>query len=149
MVILLPSRFYHHPGHDFNINRMILGIKKALDFSSQAFSPYQHRQVRIIEFPQTGGGFAQSFANTIPYSEAVGFIADVNDEDQYGVDYPFSISAHEVAHQWWAHQVIGANVKGATLMSESMSEYVSLKVLEKEYGDDKMRTFLKMPSIAI
>ena len=134
---------YHHPGHDFNINRMILGIKKALDFSSQAFSPYQHRQVRIIEFPQTGGGFAQSFANTIPYSEAVGFIADVNDEDQYGVDYPFSISAHEVAHQWWAHQVIGANVKGATLMSESMSEYVSLKVLEKEYGNDKMRTFLK------
>ena len=122
---------------------MILGIKKALDFSSQAFSPYQHRQVRIIEFPQTGGGFAQSFANTIPYSEAVGFIADVNDEDQYGVDYPFSISAHEVAHQWWAHQVIGANVKGATLMSESMSEYVSLKVLEKEYGNDKMRTFLK------
>lgn len=134
---------YHHPGHDFNINRMILGIKKALDFSSQAFSPYQHRQVRIIEFPQTGGGFAQSFANTIPYSEAVGFIADVDDEDQYGVDYPFSISAHEVAHQWWAHQVIGANVKGATLMSESMSEYVSLKVLEKEYGNDKMRTFLK------
>ena len=134
---------YHHAGHDFNINRMIKGIKKALDFSSQAFSPYQHRQVRIIEFPRTSGGFAQSFANTIPYSEAVGFIADVNDEDQYGVDYPFSISAHEVAHQWWAHQVIGANVKGATLMSESMSEYVSLKVLEKEYGNDKMRTFLK------
>ena len=134
---------YHHPGHDFNINRMIQGIKKALEYSTQAFSPYQHRQVRIIEFPQTSGGFAQSFANTIPYSEAVGFIADVDDEDPNGVDYPFSISAHEVAHQWWAHQVIGANVKGATLMSESMSEYVSLKVLEKEYGDDKMRTFLK------
>ena len=134
---------YHHPGHDFNINRMIQGIKKALDYGSQAFSPYQHRQVRIIEFPRTSGGFAQSFANTIPYSESVGFIAAVDDENQYGVDYPFSISAHEVAHQWWAHQVIGANVKGATLMSESMSEYVSLKVLEKEYGDDKMRTFLK------
>jgi ABC-2 type transport system permease protein len=134
---------YHHPSHDFNVSRMIDGVKEALAYSSQAFSPYQHRQVRIIEFPRTSGGFAQSFANTIPYSEAIGFIAAVDEEDESGVDYPFSVSAHEVAHQWWAHQVIGANAKGATLMSESMSEYVSLKVLEKRYGEDKMRIFLK------
>ena len=134
---------YHHPAHDYNVERMIKGIKKALDYSTQEFSPYQHRQVRIIEFPRTSGGFAQSFANTIPYSEAIGFIAAVDEEDESGVDYPFSVTAHEVAHQWWAHQVIGANVKGATLMSESMSEYVSLKVLEREYGEDKMRIFLK------
>ena len=48
-----------------------------------------------------------------------------------------------MAHQWWAHQVIGANVQGATLMSESLSEYSSLKVLEKEYGKLQMRKFLK------
>lgn len=134
---------YHHPSHDFNVSRMIDGVKEALAYSTMAFSPYQHRQVRIIEFPRTSGGFAQSFANTIPYSEAIGFIAAVDEEDESGVDYPFSVSAHEVAHQWWAHQVIGANAKGATLMSESMSEYVSLKVLEKRYGEDKMRIFLK------
>src|SRR5690606_18334560 len=59
------------------------------------------------------------------------------------VDYPFSVVSHEMAHQWWAHQVIGAKVKGATLLSESMSEYSSLKVLEKEYGKFQMRKFLK------
>lgn len=134
---------YYHKGHDYNIDRMIKGVKRSLDYYTEEFSPYQHRQVRIIEFPRTGGGFAQSFANTIPYSEAVGFIADVDDTEEGGVDYPFSITAHEVAHQWWAHQVIGANVQGATLMSESLSEYSSLKVLEKEYGEDKMRIFLK------
>ena len=37
----------------------------------------------------------------------------------------------------------GANVKGATLLSESLSEYSSLKVLEKEYGKFQMRKFLK------
>lgn len=134
---------YYHKDHKYNVDRMIKGVKRGLDYYTEQFSPYQHRQVRIIEFPRTSGGFAQSFANTIPYSEAIGFIAAVDDEDEDGVDYPFSITAHEVAHQWWAHQVIGANVQGATVMSESMSEYSSLKVLEKEYGESQMRTFLK------
>ena len=77
------------------------------------------------------------------FSEGIGFIADVDDESDDGVDYPFAVTAHEVAHQWWAHQVIGADVLGATLLSESMSEYVSLKVIEKAQGKTKMRTFLK------
>lgn len=134
---------YYHKGHEYNLDRMVKGVKKSLDYYTNNFSPYQHKQVRIIEFPRTSGSFAQSFANTIPFSEAIGFIAEVDDEDPEGVDYPFSVTAHEVAHQWWAHQVIGANVQGATLMSESMSEYSSLRVLEKEYGSEKMRVFLK------
>jgi len=134
---------YYHKGHDYNIDRMIKGVKRGLDYYTNNYSPYQHNQVRIIEFPRTSGGFAQSFANTIPYSEAVGFIAQVDDSKDDALDYPFSITAHEVAHQWWAHQVIGANVKGATVLSESLSEYSSLKVLEKEYGKNKMRVFLK------
>lgn len=134
---------YYNKGHEYNVARMISSIKKSLDYYTENFSPYQHRQIRVIEFPRTGGGFAQSFANTIPFSEAIGFIADVDDENEEAVDYPFSVTSHETAHQWWAHQVIGANVQGATLMSESMSEYSSLKVLEKQYGKGQMRKFLK------
>jgi len=134
--------FYHQP-HDFNIERMMKGAKAALDYYEDNFSPYQFRQLRIMEFPLFSGRFAQSFANTVPFSESIGFIAKVDDEDKESVDYPFSVTAHEVAHQWWAHQVIGADVRGATLLSESMSEYSSLKVLEKEYGAHQMRRFLK------
>ncbi len=134
--------FYHKP-HDYNIERMVNATKKSLAYYSENFSPYQFNQLRILEFPLTSGSFAQSFANTVPYSEAIGFIAKVDEEDNESVDYPFSVTSHEVAHQWWAHQVIGADVRGATLLSESMSEYSSLKVLEKEYGAGQMRTFLK------
>ncbi|SEE35365.1 ABC-2 type transport system permease protein [Tenacibaculum sp. MAR_2010_89] len=134
---------YYHKGHEFNLERMMEGIKASLDYNSKNFSPYQHRQVRIIEFPRTEGSFAQAFPNTIPFSEAIGFIADVDDTNEGGVDYPFAITVHELAHQWWAHQVIGADVLGATMLSESLSEYVSLKVLEHEYGKSKMRKFLK------
>ena len=134
---------YYHKGHEFNLDRMMKGMKASLDYNSKNFSPYQHKQLRIVEFPRTGGGFAQSFPNTIPFSEAIGFIADVDDTKEGGVDYPFAITVHEVAHQWWAHQVIGADVLGATMLSESASEYVSLKVLEHQQGKSKMRKFLK------
>jgi aminopeptidase N len=39
--------------------------------------------------------------------------------------------------------VIGANVQGATLLSESLAQYSALMVMEKEYGREKMRRFLK------
>ncbi|SNR70690.1 ABC transporter permease/M1 family aminopeptidase [Lutibacter flavus] len=134
---------YYHKGHEYNLDRMLEGMKASLDYNSNYFSPYQHKQARIIEFPRTEGSFAQSFPNTIPFSEGVGFIADVDDSDKGGVDYGFAITVHELAHQWWAHQVIGADVKGATMLSESMSDYVKLKVLEHQHGKKKMRKYLK------
>jgi ABC-2 type transport system permease protein len=133
---------YYHPGHEYNLDRMINSIKKSLDYYEKAFSPYQHRQVRILEFPRYAS-FAQSFPNTIPFSESIGFIANVDKEDPLSIDYPFYVTAHEVAHQWWAHQVIGADVQGATLMSESMAEYSAMMVMEKEYGKEAMHKFLK------
>lgn len=133
---------YHHPGHEFNIARMIDGLKDSLAYFTTHFSPYQYRQIRILEFPRYER-FAQSFANTIPYSESIGFIARVRPDDPDDIDYPYYVTAHEVAHQWWAHQVVGANVVGATMLSESLAQYSALMVMEKKYGPEKMRRFLK------
>lgn len=131
---------YYHPGHEYNVDRMIDSIKKSLDYFSREFGPYQHRQVRILEFPRYAQ-FAQAFPNTVPYSEGIGFIAKLDSED--AIDYPFYVTAHEVAHQWWAHQVVGGAVQGATMLSETFSQYSALMVMEKEYGPEKMRRFLK------
>lgn len=136
----IPIEIYYDPKHPYNVDRMIEGVQKSLAYYEANFSPYQHRQVRIIEFPGYQS-FAQSFANTIPYSESIGFIADLRNKDN--IDYVFYVTAHEVAHQWWAHQVIGANVQGATVLSESLSQYSALMVMEKEYGRSHMRQFLK------
>ncbi len=134
---------YYHKEHQYNIDRMMAGLKASLDYNTKFFSPYQHKQVRIIEFPRTKGTFAQSFPNTIPFSEGIGFIAAIDEKQQKGFDYPFAVTVHELAHQWWAHQVIGADVLGATMLSESLSEYVALKVLEHQQGKKEMRKFLK------
>ncbi|HJY37431.1 MAG TPA: M1 family aminopeptidase, partial [Steroidobacteraceae bacterium] len=136
----LPIEVYYDAKHPYNVDRMIDATRKSLDYFTAHFSPYQYRQVRILEFPRYAR-FAQSFANTIPFSEAIGFVANLRDPDD--IDYVFYVTAHEVAHQWWAHQVIGANVQGATVLSESLAQYSALMVMEKEYGRAKMRRFLK------
>jgi ABC-type transport system involved in multi-copper enzyme maturation permease subunit len=130
---------YHHPPHTYNVDRMIGAVKRSLDYFTAEFGPYQHRQVRILEFPRYAE-FAQSFANTIPYSEGIGFIADVGDDD---IDYPFFVTAHEVAHQWWGHQVVGADVQGAAMLSETLAEYSALMVMERQFGRAKMGRFLR------
>ena len=131
---------YYHPDHPYNVDRMINGMKKSLDYFTANFGPYQHKELRIVEFPYDR--FAQALPNTIPFSERIGFIARLKD-DPDAIDYTFYVTAHEVGHMWWAHQVMGANVQGATLMSETMAQYSALMVMEKEYGRDKMRRFLK------
>jgi ABC-2 type transport system permease protein len=136
----IPIEVYYDVKHPYNVDKMIESVQKSLAYYEANFTPYQHRQVRIIEFPGYAD-FAQSFANTIPYSESVGFIADLRGKD--AIDYVYYITAHEIAHQWWAHQVIGANMQGATVLSESLAQYSALMVMEKAYGRNKMRRFLK------
>ncbi|AMJ64564.1 ABC transporter permease/M1 family aminopeptidase [Hymenobacter sp. PAMC 26628] len=138
----VPITIYYQPGHGYNLQRMAAGAQDALAYCSRNFSPYQHRQLRILEFPRYQA-FAQSFANTVPFSEAIGFIANVKDKDPEDLNYPYYVTAHEVAHQWWAHQVIGGNVQGSTLMAEAMAEYSALMVLRHHNGPVAMQRFLK------
>jgi len=132
---------YYQPGHEYNLDRMIAATKASLDYFSRNFGPYQHRQFRIIEFPRYAT-FAQSFPNTVPYSEAIGFIARVREDDKDDIDYPYYITAHEAAHQWWAHQVIGGDVQGSTALSETLAQYSALMVMKQKYGEAKMQKFL-------
>ena len=101
---------YYHPDHPYNVDKMIEATKKGLEYFSTHFGPYQHRQFRILEFPRFAS-FAEAFPNTIPFSEGIGFIAKLDDPDE--IDYVTYVTAHELAHQWWAHQVIGAGVQGS------------------------------------
>ncbi len=132
----------YQPGDEFDLDRMIAGVQDSLSYYTSHYGPYQHRILRIIEFPRYAS-FAESFPNTVPFSEAIGFIAKVDDKDPKDIDYPYFVTAHEVAHQWWAHQVMPANVQGGEFITESLAEYSALMVLRHRYGDAKMRRFLK------
>jgi ABC-2 type transport system permease protein len=131
---------YYHPAHAYNVQRMLDSMRLSLELFSREFSPYQFRQARVLQFPAYAN-FAQAFANTMPYSEGIGFI--VNHKDDSKIDLVTYVTAHEVAHQWWAHQVIGANKQGSTMLVESFAQYSALLVMEQMYGKEQVRRFLK------
>jgi ABC-2 type transport system permease protein len=132
---------YYDKSHDYNIDMMTAAVEKSLDYYITNFGPYYHKQARIVEFPRYAT-FAQAFPGTMPYSESFGFIVDLEDEDDNNVID--AVIAHEMAHQWWAHQVVGATMQGATMFSESFAEYSSLMVMKHSVNDDiKMKNFLK------
>ena len=132
---------YYHKDHAFNVPDMLKSMEKSLDYYTKNYGPYYHKQCRIIEFPRYVS-FAQAFPGTMPYSEEIGFITDLRDVNKDAINVPFSVVAHEMAHQYWAQQVIGANMQGSEMFSEGFAEYSALMVMEKEYGKEKMKQFL-------
>lgn len=131
---------YHYPGHKLNLEHFIRGIKVGLEYNSRNFMEYPYSVIRVIEFPAYSS-FAQSFATTIPYSEDVGFVADFSKAESY--NYAFSITSHEIAHQWWGHIVTPSNTSGANIISETLAEYASLMTMKQEYGENGIKSFLK------
>lgn len=131
---------YYDEKHPYNVERMLDAIQKSLEYYTANFGPYFHKEARIIEFPRYAT-FAQAFPGTMPYSEGFGFITNLEDEE--GNNVVDAVIAHEMAHQWWAHQEIPALMQGATFLTESFSEYSSLMVMKQSSDAIKMREFLK------
>jgi ABC-type transport system involved in multi-copper enzyme maturation permease subunit len=137
---------YYHPTHAYNVDVMMQAMKDGLDYYSQTFSPYQYRQLRVVEFPESA--FAQSFANTIAFSENIGFLTDLRGLPAAGappetaaqevkdpkLNFTYFITLHEAAHQWWGHQITGAGTEGAQFLSESLSQYSAVMALKKKWG---------------
>jgi ABC-2 type transport system permease protein len=130
---------YHEPEHSFVVDRMIEAVKGGLDYYQANYSPYQFKQFRILEFPRYRQ-FAQSFPNTSPFTETF-WISRVLDPNK-DIDFTYFVTAHELAHQWWGHQLVGGQVAGSNMMSESLAEYSALRVAQKKYGEAQMHKFL-------
>jgi ABC-2 type transport system permease protein len=131
---------YYNPDHTYDIDDMLASSRAGLDYYQKHYSPYQFTQYRIMEFPRYRQ-FAQSFPNTIPYSEAIGFIGRMVRKTD--VDLTYFVTAHELGHQWWGHQLIGAQVQGSNMMSETLAQYSAYMVMQQKYGKDYMHRVLR------
>jgi hypothetical protein len=131
---------YYDEHHPYDVDDMLASSKAGLAYYEKNFSPFQFTQFRVMEYPRYRN-FAQSFPNTVPYTEP-GFLGRVVDPQQ-DIDRTYFVTAHELAHQWWGHQLIGGAVAGSNMMSESLAEYSALRIAEHKYGDSQMHKFLK------
>lgn len=130
-------QIYHHPKHAANLDRMRRSVRASLDYYTRQFGPYPHRYIRLVENPGRGFGM-HAEATTIDYTEGFSRFNPTN--DSRGLDLPFAVVAHEMAHQF---QPPYAPVEGAGLLTESFAWYAAMGVVENTYGRAHLRRLLR------
>jgi ABC-2 type transport system permease protein len=123
---------YHHPGHAANLPAMRAAAMTSLDYFKRAFGPYPHDHLRIIEVPYTAGLTGFAMPGTILIGEQGGFMADLR--PGHGTDQVTRRIAHEVAHQWWGHQLDPAPVEGSSVLVETLAKYAEMRILGQTHG---------------
>jgi hypothetical protein len=132
---------YYDKKHPDNVQRMIRGVKRSFDYCTKNFCPFPYRFIRIAEIPNYVDFGARSQPTLFTWKEDAGFISNLEDPEE--IDMVFGICTHEMAHQWWAYIVRPAFAEGAEMLTETMAMYVEILCLEKEYGKDISRKFVK------
>ena len=129
---------HYHPAHHWNVDRMLRAMQASMAYYTDAFGPYPFDHVRVVERPTEGGG--QAFPGAVAISEGI-FAMDLRDPGE--LDMVTMLISHELAHQWWGQQVLGARMQGASLLYESLAQYSALMVMKRLNGDAQIRRLLR------
>lgn len=129
---------YYHPNHSHIIPLMLEMSKATLSYAITNFSPYQHDHLRIAEVSSGRGFGGQAMPGTISMAEKSMYTKDVS-EPAKGINAVARRTIHEIAHQWWAHQLSPKQVAGGRVLTESLCKYTEAVVLEKIYGPAMIR----------
>jgi ABC-2 type transport system permease protein len=132
---------WHHPAHTYCLRNMMNGLKSSIAYHEKWFTQLEYDTINIAAFARPYGTFATLAGNCIPVSESR-FLQDTNQLHQTGTDLGFYVLAHEMSHHWWGNQLQPAHAPGATMLTESLAEYVTLKVYEAQYGRNRALDFL-------
>lgn len=132
---------YHHAAHAQNVARIMRAAAESLRYCIDQFGPYPQDHLRIVEVPSVFTRFA-GFAEPglIFLGETRGFLTDARNAEH--LDLVYRRVAHEVAHQWWGHNLIAKPGPGATVIVETLTKYVETMALEKAYGREQVRRLL-------
>lgn len=126
-----------------DVRRIIENAKSSMDYYAREFGPYRHGALTFVERP--GNGLELHAEPTLVTFEE-GFLTWRPSVETGGLDLPFAILAHEVAHQW---TVPYARMEGAPVMSESIAWYYGMKAVEYVKGKrqlELLRSFMREPN---
>ncbi len=125
---------YYHPEHGRNVETYLQAAVASLEYCSTQFGSYSHDSLRIVEIPAYWQQFAGlALPGMIYMVEDRGFLTDLSAPGR--IDIVTKRIAHEVAHQWWGHQLSPANLPGASALVETPARYTELMVLKEVYGE--------------
>ncbi|WP_199139490.1 M1 family aminopeptidase [Pedobacter sp. ASV12] len=131
-------KLYYLKGHEYNLSDMLQGMKDALSYGAEYYSPYQFKQLSLAEIPQYNGA-ATAYAGVLFSAEKLNFLTNYN---KSLINHAYAIAAHETAHQWWANQLRPLSQPGADMFTESMAKYTEAVLMEHRYGKMYLRKYL-------
>jgi ABC-type transport system involved in multi-copper enzyme maturation permease subunit len=132
----------HHPPHAANVPRILEAAARSLEYFAREFGPYPFPELRIAEVPSYQERFAGfALPGVVFFTEDRGFLTDRRDPRR--VDIVTKRTAHEVAHQWWGHQVSPAAAPGASAIVETLARYSELMILKETHGEAALRPVLQ------
>jgi len=120
---------YYHPEHTYNIDDMAEALQGARTYYAQWFQPYPWKELKLSQFPGLAT-YAQGFPTNITFSESIGFLTREEDTGNAA----FAITAHEAAHQWWGNMVLPGKGPGGNLISEGMSHFSTILLIDQVKG---------------
>ena len=129
---------YYHPEHTYNIDEMSTALDAARRWYSAWFHPYPWHELKLSEFPNLDT-YAQGFPTNITFSEGIGFLT----KSDIKTDAVFVVTAHESAHQWWGNLLTPGKGPGGNILSEGMSHFSTLLLLEQVKGPRARMEFAK------
>ncbi|RZJ82355.1 MAG: hypothetical protein EOO47_00890 [Flavobacterium sp.] len=130
---------YYHLGHENNVETMFEAMRDALAYGNANFHKYPLKQLSLAEIPQYKGA-ATAYPGVIFNAERINYLTNYADENL--VNQTYAITAHEVAHQWWANILAPADGMGYAMLTESLAKYTEAMLLEKKFGKMYLRNYL-------
>nr|WP_255672033.1 M1 family aminopeptidase [Corallococcus sp. AS-1-6] len=114
------------------------GLEAARRYYSEWFHPFPWAELKLSEFAGLAN-YAQGFPTNITFSESIGFLTRTTPES----NAVLLVTAHEAAHQWWGNLLIPGKGPGGNVLSEGMSHYSALKLIEQLDGQEARRQTAK------
>ncbi|HEU4556227.1 MAG TPA: ABC transporter permease [Longimicrobium sp.] len=129
---------YLHPGHARHRERLLRGVRAALDYYSAQFGPYPYRFLQVVEQPGNFFGMGVDGSGVITGGEGF-FLLDPRGD---GFDAMFEVVSHEVGHQWWGGQLKPAFAEGGGVISEGLAWYSTLQLVQHVRGREALRRLM-------
>lgn len=132
---------YYHPEHGHNLGPIAEGAKAALAFNTKRFGHAPDGEIRVIEYPLSEGTFSTLKSSAIVMSEKV---FGVNTSEEGKLNLPFYIAAHEMTHHWFGNMLMPSHATGALLLTEGITEYLTLQLFKAHFGQERGLEFLSV-----
>ncbi len=133
---IVPISVYYFHGNVANLNRFLSACKDGLRYYSHAFGPYPFDRLTLLESPAYAPD-AVKLPGLLVYSENFGWNTRITGPDQF--DFPYHVTARDLAGQWWGQQLAPNNTIGSQVISEGVASYSALMEEQTQRGMNAFR----------